>query len=151
MQDKLRRLRLEEMRGAPVYDNAGDKIGRVDEIVYDRQTRVPTWIRIGTRFFGSKRVLVPVAGAALHEDGIAVAYTKDDVKDSPDVDDEPISRQYEAELAAYYGLQDFEPPAWLRDADQAMTRAEEEMRRRNPSDRQSAPGGMGRDLSPFDG
>jgi sporulation protein YlmC with PRC-barrel domain len=145
MQDKLRRLRLEEMRGAPVYDNAGDKIGRVDEIVYDRQTRVPTWIRIGTRFFGSKRVLVPFAGAALHADGIVVPYTKDDVRDGPDVDDEPISRQYEAELAAYYGLQGFEPPAWLRDADQAMTRAERAMRTRHPSDRQSAARGMGGD------
>jgi sporulation protein YlmC with PRC-barrel domain len=29
------RVRLDEMRGAPVYDNDGDKIGKVEEIFYD--------------------------------------------------------------------------------------------------------------------
>ena len=104
MNQTMTRVRLDEMRGAPVYDNAGDKIGKVDEIFYDQQTNVPEWIGIGTGFFGTNRVLVPVKGAAPYDDGLMVAYSKDHVKDSPDIDEDDISQQREADLAAYYGL-----------------------------------------------
>jgi uncharacterized protein (TIGR02271 family) len=102
MQQDMTRVRLNEMRGAPVYDNDGDRIGKVEEIFYDPQTRVPEWIGIGTGFFGTKRVLVPVRGAAPYDDGLMVSYSKAQVKDSPDIDEEEISQQRDAELAAYY-------------------------------------------------
>lgn len=104
MQQEMSRVRLDEMRGAPVYDNDGDKIGKVEELFYDQQTRVPEWIGIGTGFFGTKRVLVPVKGAAPYEDGLMVAYSKEQVKDSPDINEDEISQQREADLASYYGL-----------------------------------------------
>src|SRR5213595_3855167 len=103
-QQEMNRVRLDEMRGAPVYDNVGEKIGKVEEIYYDQQTRVPEWIGIGTGFFGTKRVLVPVKGARVSEDSLTVGYSKDQVKDSPDIDEDEISQQCEADLAAYYGL-----------------------------------------------
>jgi uncharacterized protein (TIGR02271 family) len=104
MSQQMTQVRLDQMRGAPVYDNDGDKIGKVDEIFYDQQTRVPEWIGVGTGFFGSKRVLVPVKGSAPYEDGLMAAYSKEQVKDSPDIDEDEISQQCEADLAAYYGL-----------------------------------------------
>jgi uncharacterized protein (TIGR02271 family) len=103
-QQEMTRVRLDEMRGAPVYDDNGEKIGKVDEIFYDQQTRVPEWIGIGTGFFGTKRVLVPVEGAQVSDDGLMVGYTKDQIKDSPDIDEDEISEQCEAELAAHYGV-----------------------------------------------
>ena len=66
-QQEMNRVRLDEMRGAPVHDNAGEKIGKVEEIYYDQQTRVPEWIGIGTGFFGTKRVLVPVKGTQVSD------------------------------------------------------------------------------------
>src|SRR5205085_7274471 len=104
MQQQMTQVRLDQMRGAPVYDNDGDKIGKVDEIFYDHQTRVPEWIGVGTGFFGSKRVLVPVKSSAPYDDGLMVAYSKEQVKDSPDIDEDEISQKCEADLAAYYGL-----------------------------------------------
>jgi uncharacterized protein (TIGR02271 family) len=104
MQQTMTHVRLDQMRGAPVYDNDGDKIGKVEEIFYDQQTRVPEWIGIGIGFFGSKRVLVPVKGSAPYDDGLMVAYSKDQVKDSPDIDEAEISQQCEGDLARYYGL-----------------------------------------------
>jgi uncharacterized protein (TIGR02271 family) len=104
MQETMSRVRLDEMRGAPVYDSAGEKIGKVEEIFYDQQTRVPEWIGIGTGFFGNKRVLVPVQGAQVTDDGLVVAYSKEQVKDSPDIDEDEISQECEADLAEYYGL-----------------------------------------------
>jgi uncharacterized protein (TIGR02271 family) len=104
MQDRLTMNRLAEMRGAPVYDSDGDKIGKVEEIYYDYETQIPEWLGIGTGFFGTKRALVPIKGAREQEDGVAVSFTKEQVKDSPDVDEDEISQQTERELAGYYGL-----------------------------------------------
>src|SRR5690242_8994374 len=85
--------RLAQLRGEPVYDSSGDKIGKVDEIFYDRQTNEAEWIGVGTGFFGSKRVLVPVRGASVADDGVTVPYAKDLVKDSPDIDGDEIDEQ----------------------------------------------------------
>ena len=140
-QQEMSRVRLDEMRGAPVYDRDGDKIGKVEEIFYDHDTHVPEWIGIGTGFFGTKRVLVPVQGAQQSEDGLRVAYTKEHVKDGPDIDSDDISQQQEAELAAFYGLgySNQESRTGLTEGDgrprrerghageQAVTRSEEEL------------------------
>jgi uncharacterized protein (TIGR02271 family) len=104
MHDTITMNELHEARGLPVYDSAGEKIGKVDEIFYDEQTSEPEWIGIGTGFFGTKRVLVPVQGATLTADGYTVPYEKDQVKDSPDIDADEISQKTEADLYSYYGL-----------------------------------------------
>jgi uncharacterized protein (TIGR02271 family) len=91
-------------RGTPVYSEDGDKIGQVEEIFYDEDTGQPEWVGIGTGFFGTKRVLVPIQGARLETDGFYVPYDKDLVKDSPDIDSDSISQATEQELYTYYGL-----------------------------------------------
>ena len=129
-QQEMSRVRLDEMRGAPVYDSTGDKIGKVEEIFYDTQSRVPEWVGIGTGMFGTKRVLVPVEGAQVTEDGLLVAYDKDQVKDSPDIDEDEISAECESELRSYYGVQgggSRQPNRTTSDEDQAITRSEEEI------------------------
>lgn len=131
MKQEMSRVRLDEMRGSPVYDSAGEKIGKVEEIFYDEQTRVPEWIGIGTGFFGTKRVLVPVQGAQVTDDGLIVGYSKEQVKDSPDIDEDEISPQCEAELATYYGLdssaQRSQAGRKEGQAEQSVTRSEEEL------------------------
>lgn len=104
MQEQWTMERMTTMQGAPVYDADGDKIGTVEEIFYDEQTNVPEWIGIGTGFFGTKRVLVPVAGATASDGGVTVRYPKDQVKDAPDLDSDEISQETEEALYAYYGL-----------------------------------------------
>jgi stress response protein YsnF len=135
--------RLEQLRGAPVLDSSGDKIGSVEEIFYDEQTNRPEWIGIGTGFLGTKRVLVPLEGASAQGDSVTVRYSKDQVKDSPDIDSDEISQERERELYSYYGIQPSEAPSdtvlparggqasadvdVTSDAD-SMTRSEEELR-----------------------
>jgi len=105
MQQSIDMDRLTAMRGQAVYDAAGDKIGSVEEIFYDNETRQPEWVGIGTGFLRTKRVLVPVAGASVSEDGITVRYDKDQVKDSPTIDGDEIDETTERELYRYYGMQ----------------------------------------------
>lgn len=125
MQD-MQQVRLDEMQGAPVLDSTGEKIGKVEEIFYDEESRRPEWIGIGTGFFSTKRVLVPVQGASLQGGGICVAYDADHVKDSPDIDEDDLSPQAEQELYRYYGLGGRGGPA--ADAgEQSLTRSEEEL------------------------
>jgi len=124
---------LNEMRGADVYDSAGEKIGTVEEIFYDEGTSRPEWIGIGTGFFGTKRVLVPVEGASAEADGFRVPYAKEQVKDAPDIDDDRIDDATERDLYAYYGLGTSdstlaEEQRSSGDGTQSVTRSEEELR-----------------------
>jgi uncharacterized protein (TIGR02271 family) len=137
MGNELTMQELAEMRGLPVYAMDGDKIGEVEEIFYDESTNRPEWIGIGTGFFSTKRVLVPVEGADYSQDGLTVRYSKEQVKNSPDIDSDEISQETEEELYSYYGLAYSErrsetglPEAGrerLDDADAAVTRSEEEL------------------------
>ena len=130
MQQMFTMEKLAELRGAPVYDSAGEKIGKVEEIYYDYGSNQPEWIGLGTGFFGTKRVLVPVEGARAEQDGVAVAYPKDQVKDAPDIDSDEISPETERELYAYYnrgGTAQGTTDADRVDTDQALTRHEEEL------------------------
>jgi uncharacterized protein (TIGR02271 family) len=125
-------VRLDEMRGCPVHDTDGERIGSVEEIFYDADTSKPEWIGIGTGFFGMKRVFVPVEGASIQDDAIFVAYDKDKVKDSPDIDDDEIYGDRERELYAYYGLRYSGPSGEGRartatSERESVTRAEEEL------------------------
>ena len=104
MQHNMTMDQMLEMRGSPVYSSDGEKIGQVEEIYIDEQTQTPEWIGIGTGFFGTKRVLVPTAGTSMSEDGFTVPYSKDQVKDAPDIDEDEISQETERELSAHYGL-----------------------------------------------
>jgi uncharacterized protein (TIGR02271 family) len=128
-------------QGKTVYDQTGEKIGKFESIYADRQSGTPEWIGVGAGgFLGSKRVLVPLEGASPREDGIAVAYSKEQVKDAPAVKDEEVSEQYEAEIYEHYGLRraGLKQPSQTYDPNMArqargeqgesLTRSEEEMR-----------------------
>jgi stress response protein YsnF len=95
---------FESMRGDIVYSSEGEKIGVLDKLYVDRETREPEWLGIGTGFLRSKQALVPVLGWQRTEDGLTVPYTKDEVKSSPDIDMEDISVELERSLYEHYGV-----------------------------------------------
>ncbi len=98
---------LADFRGAAVYDSCGERIGRVEEIYDDKATAWPQWIGIGTGLLGMKQVVVPLAGARTSPDGVTVGYSKEQVKDSPEVDVHlnGIGVESERSLYGYYGLE----------------------------------------------
>jgi len=96
---------LQNARGNPVHSNDGEQIGKVEEVFHDTDTDQPEWIGIGTGFFSSKRLLVPVATAEVREDGIYVPYSKDHVGGAPNIDGDEISQETEAELYSFYGIE----------------------------------------------
>jgi uncharacterized protein (TIGR02271 family) len=105
MQDTMSMDALTQAQGQPVYASEGEKIGQVEEIFVDEQTGQPEWLGLGTGFFGTKRVLVPVKGISQSDDGFRVPYAKDQVKETPDIDGDEISQETEARLYSHYGLE----------------------------------------------
>ena len=94
-QDDLRRL-----YDATIVDQNGDKVGGVGQIYLDDQSDRPTWATAKTGLFGTKETFVPLDEAQMEGSEIRVPYTKDFIKDAPNVDAEHhISEQEEDELA----------------------------------------------------
>jgi uncharacterized protein (TIGR02271 family) len=130
-ESKMQMDQLQQLRGAPVVDSTGEQIGKVEEVFYDVGGGQPEWIGLGTGFFSTKRVLVPVQGAEIQDDSVQVPYDKDHVKGAPDVDSDEIGHDTERELYAYYGLAGGAGAGGgdvpRGDTDQAVTRHEEEL------------------------
>jgi uncharacterized protein (TIGR02271 family) len=133
-----------------------DKIGKIDQIYADRQTGEPKFATVKTGLFGHKVSFVPIDEAHDHDGHVEVPYTKDQVKDAPNIDaDGELSEAEEQRLYQHYGLtysaydgpdhdslQDPDREARFArgeregaghdtsgpDTDDAMTRSEEELR-----------------------
>jgi PRC-barrel domain len=95
--------RIQDLRGAPVFSNEREKIGTVDHVYYNVETNEPEWLAVGAGILTNRYVMVPLRGATFERDGMIVPFTKDQVKHSPDVAPDAISRHLEKDLWSYYG------------------------------------------------
>jgi uncharacterized protein (TIGR02271 family) len=92
--------------GYTVYDNAGSKIGRVDDLFLDESDR-PEYVGVKTGFLGTKSTIIPMDAATVDESAgaITVSSDKETVKNGPAFDDDrEITPEYESEVRSYYGL-----------------------------------------------
>src|ERR671913_1063675 len=90
-----------------VYDNAGEKIGKVDDIFIDETDR-EEYIGVKMGLFGlSGKTLIPMELARVDEQErrIEVAASKDQAKDAPHYhDDDDIDHEFEAKIRDHFGL-----------------------------------------------
>lgn len=101
-------IRLEELqsaRGADVIDAQGEKVGELEDIYYDDDSGQPEWIGVKSGMINKTKHLVPLEGARQADGSVRIAYPKDRVEDTPEIDEEHISPATEAELYRIYGLQ----------------------------------------------
>ena len=120
-----------------VYDNQGEKVGKVAQVYLDHTSEQPSWVTVHTGWFGMKETFVPLQRAKTGSDGLQVAVTKQDVKDAPRIDnDAELPPEREAELYDYYSMSPAGPAAGQRgqrdgytgdQSGDAMTRSEERM------------------------
>ncbi len=57
----------------------------VERSTTTKRPRKP-WIGVGTGFLGMNHAVVPLAGATMSPDGVSVRYSKEQVKDAPEID-----------------------------------------------------------------
>src|SRR3954469_6586378 len=107
---------IETWRGRQLVDRDGDKIGKIEDVYLDRQSGEPEWVAVKTGLFGSNVSFVPISDASTSGDDLAVAYTKDQVKDAPNVDpDGERAPEEERRLYQHYGRSDYDE--WTGDSE----------------------------------
>jgi uncharacterized protein (TIGR02271 family) len=99
---------IDQWRGARAVDSNGDKVGSIDEVYLDRGSNEPEWVTVSTGLFGTRTSFVPIADAHLADGEVRLGYTKDQIKDAPNVDaDGALSRDEERALYEHYGRGDY--------------------------------------------
>jgi uncharacterized protein (TIGR02271 family) len=94
---------IDELYRGTVYDSNGDKIGSVKQVYTDDTTGEPQFVTVNTGLFGTRESFVPVRGATARGDDIHVPYTKDFVKDAPNIDaDGHMEESEQDQLFRYY-------------------------------------------------
>jgi hypothetical protein len=97
--------RISEWRGQDVLDPEDHRVGRLEEIYYDRHANSPGFACVKTGLFGRRLSFVPLTGASMSRDHIRVAYPADEIKRAPNVEpDGQLTAEEEAALFAHYGL-----------------------------------------------
>lgn len=95
-----------ELVGQNAYDSNGDKVGKIGQVFFDDESGRPEFVTVNTGFFGTSESFVPVAEATAQDNGLALPFTKDVIKDAPNVTVEQghLSRDEERELYRYYEM-----------------------------------------------
>ena len=101
----LEQNQIDQVRGSDAYGSDGDKLGRVGEVYLDDQTGQPEWFTVNTGLFGTNESFVPLAEASFSDGRLTVPYTKDKIKNAPNVaSDGHLSPDEERQLYTYYGV-----------------------------------------------
>ena len=134
--------------GATAYSAEEDKIGDVGQVFLDDETGRPEFVTVRTGFFGTNETFMPVSEATVSGDRLTFPFSKEKVKDAPNVDVNGghLDQGQEQRLYEYYDMGYTEPrndtgpdAAGGGDgtaghdtsgptSDEAMTRSEEQLR-----------------------
>jgi hypothetical protein len=97
----------EAYRDYTVYDQHYERVGRVDDLFVDENDQ-PEYIGVKTGILGVKSTLIPMEIARVNDRRklIEVAADRQTIAEGPAFDDdEEITRDHEARIYGYYGLQ----------------------------------------------
>jgi uncharacterized protein (TIGR02271 family) len=93
--------------GYEVYDQNGEKIGKVDDLFVD-ESDSPEYIGVKMGFLGTSSTLIPWEAVSSTDDegrAITVATDKETAKNGPAFDDDrEITPELEQQVYSYYGL-----------------------------------------------
>lgn len=97
---------VQSIVGQTMVDGSGAKVGKIEDVYLDKDTREPEWALVNTGLFGSKQSFVPLANARITDSGVQSAYEKAQIKEAPQVEPEgELSQEEEAQLYQHYGFQ----------------------------------------------
>ena len=105
-EERLRELE-DKYEGYAVYDNRGEKLGKVDDLFIDEADR-EEYIGVKMGFLGRKSTLIPMDIVRVNETdkAVEVSESKDHVKNAPSFDDdEDITSEYEDRIRGHFGLE----------------------------------------------
>jgi uncharacterized protein (TIGR02271 family) len=125
----MTRDEIQSLIGDEVYSSDGEKIGKVTDLFFDTTSPDQCWIGVIGGFLGLKHRTVPLDGAELRsDDQVWLAYTKDQIDNSPELYGDSLDDNGVDTLGSHYGLDwdSFHSPQ-REDFSSALTRHEEEL------------------------
>lgn len=92
--------------GQTLYTSDDEKVGKIGQVYLDDDTDRPEFLTVNTGLFGMNESFVPAADADVTGDGVRVPFTKDQIKDAPnvDVDGGHLDQAEEQRLYQHYGM-----------------------------------------------
>lgn len=97
---------LHQWLGDDVVDPGGDRIGKLAEIYYDRDTDTPLFLGVQQGRIRHHMTFVPVSGVSVGKNYVATGLARSVVEGAPTVDDDgAVSSDVERELFEYYDMQ----------------------------------------------
>lgn len=97
---------IDDLSRATAYDSDNEKLGAVKEVYINDDTGQPDFIEVGHGLFGMNSSLVPLRGHTLQEQDLHLSFTKDRIKDAPDLNaDEHLDPEQLEALYRHYGLE----------------------------------------------
>jgi hypothetical protein len=96
---------IEGWRGQPVLDPAGEQLGKLEEIYFDRSSGTPLLATVKSGLLGRRSKLVPIDGASVSRDYLRLVHDKATVDSAPEAtgDAAPDPAALDA-IGATYGL-----------------------------------------------
>jgi hypothetical protein len=90
--------------GRTLYDAGGHTVGKIEAMLFEDSTESPEWAEVSIGHLSTKERLVPLASARPSGEGLAVPFSKETVKDAPDVEarDGHVSPEAGVALHTYY-------------------------------------------------
>ena len=94
---------VEQWKGQPVLDADGEKVGKLDDVLFDVRTNQPTLAAVKVGRLSKSTVLVPLADATMGRDHVRLPHAKDVLESAPHLDGH-VSREDELLVGRHFGL-----------------------------------------------
>ncbi len=97
--------RIAELAAATAFDREGERLGAVTEVYINDTTGQPDFVEVAHGLFGMDSSIVPLRGHRLDGEDLQLAFTRDRIKDAPDIDDEShLSDEEQEHIICHFGL-----------------------------------------------
>ena len=94
---------INDLAKAKVVDSVGDKVGTVGQVYVDENDGHPLFATVHTGLFGTNESFVPLDDASFDGETLHIQYSKDKVKDAPNIaDDGALDDAEQDRIFAYY-------------------------------------------------
>jgi hypothetical protein len=92
------------MHGVPFLTSDGEEIGHVGDVYYEAASRRVECVGVPGDAIGLTKLMVPVGGAQLTEDGLRLPFTRDQLRDFGDAEGHLDDERWADELLYYSSL-----------------------------------------------
>src|SRR6201992_4141702 len=102
MDQRLTGEQLDELWGHPVWSRAGERLASVEDVFPEHGGHRPRWLGIGNGVLPGRLALVPIEGAYIAADGVAIAHSRSAVEQAPELYEDNLDGATARELRIYW-------------------------------------------------